>query len=104
MADVLPLPTRALSASGLQRVLGQLRQAHETGADLGPRAPHIQAGITSLREMARALRLSAQQPRSAQPGPKLFSPGTEQHLLDLASTVEHLADCAAAFSEAAAAP
>lgn len=59
MADVHLLPTRNLSPSGLQRVLGALREAHAAGADLGSRAPHIQAAGTTLSAMARALREAA---------------------------------------------
>lgn len=80
-------------------MLGALREAHAAGADLGSRAPHIQAAGTTLSAMARALREAARQPFSAQPEPKLFCSEAEQHLLDLAGAIERLADLAAGFPD-----
>jgi hypothetical protein len=97
MADVHPFPTRNLSPSGLQRVLEQLRQAQDLGVDLGSRLTHIAAEITSLREMAHALREAAQQPCSAEDDRKVFEPDVESRLVELAFTVDRMADCAAQF-------
>lgn len=94
-ADVQPFPTRHLSPSGLQRVMEQLRQAQNSGADLGSRLTHIQAEIITLREMANALRQIAQQPCSVEDDRKFFRPKIEAQLLELAFTVDRVADCAA---------
>ncbi|WP_036266412.1 hypothetical protein [Methylobacterium sp. 10] len=99
MADLHLLSTENLSGLGMRRLTEQLRQAHEAGADLGPRAPHIRAAAPICRNMAQELRRATQEPNLTNPNHKLLDTAAEEILLDLADAIERLANLAAEFPD-----
>ena len=99
MIDILPLPVRPHGTHQFDRLHADLAAAHERGADLGPRAPHIQAGGDRLLELTCALERAIEGLDLTLIKLGLRNPDMREALRDFVIKTESLANTAQSFAQ-----
>ncbi|ACB27637.1 hypothetical protein [Methylobacterium radiotolerans] len=98
MVEILPLPVRPHGTHQFDRLHADLAAAHERGTDLGPRAPHIQAGGDRLLELTSALERAIEELDLTVIKLGLQYPNMREALRDFVIKTESLANTAQSFA------